>query len=93
MKTSWVRPGTGHAPVQHMTLRTEELKNRVVAKQKQLEPRLSELKADAQAATADEIERIKTRLSEVREAVKGGWDNLSEQSAKKLNEWLTRAKA
>ena len=76
-----------------MTLRTEELKNRVPAKQKELEARLSELKADAQGKTADEIDRIKTRLSEVRETVKDGWDNLSEQSAKKLNEWLKRAQA
>jgi len=71
-----------------MNLRTEELKNRVTAKRKQLEARLAELKADAQGKAADERDKLEARLAEIGDAVKDGWENLSERTAKKLNDLL-----
>jgi hypothetical protein len=73
-----------------MSLRTEELKNRVEAKQKQLQARLSELKADAQSKTADEIEQIKAKLKTLQETVRDGWDSMTDATTRKLNDWLER---
>lgn len=66
----------------------DELKTRVAAKQRELEARYLELKADAQEQTRDERDRVKRKLDELQETVKEGWDNLSDRVAAKLNDWL-----
>jgi hypothetical protein len=66
----------------------DELKNRVEAKQRELQARYLELKADTQERTRDERDRVKRKLDELQDAVKDGWDNLSERVAAKLNDWL-----
>lgn len=71
-----------------MIERKDELKNRVQAKQRELEARYLELKADAQERTREERARVKRKLDELQESVKDGWDNLSDRVAAKLNDWL-----
>jgi hypothetical protein len=73
-----------------MSLRGSELKSRVQAEQKKLEARISELKADALGKAADERDRLKARLEELRTSLKSGWDNLTEETQKRLNDWLKR---
>lgn len=71
-----------------MIERKDELKNRVQAKQRELEARYLELKADAQERTREERARVKRKLDELQETVKDGWDSLSDRVAAKLNDWL-----
>ena len=66
----------------------EELQQRVAAKTKALEAELARLRADARSAARERIERIEAQLSEAAEAVRDGWDRLTEAGAAKLNAWL-----
>ena len=68
--------------------RKDELKTRVEAKQRELQARYLELKADAQERTREERDRVKRKLDELQEAVKDGWHNVSDRVATKLNDWL-----
>jgi len=54
-----------------LSLRTSELKNRVIARKKKLEALIAELKADTQGKTADEIARVKGMLRELEKTLKG----------------------
>lgn len=71
-----------------MVSRTKELRYRVEARQKELEQRLAEAKADAQRIKNDEVERIEGRLGELQDVLKNGWDELTNQAINRLNEWL-----
>ena len=73
-----------------MLSRQEELKDRIKAKQRELESRYNQLKADSRAETREERNRVKSRLDELQESIKDGWDNVSDRVAAKLNEWLSR---
>lgn len=73
-----------------MISKQEELKDRIKAKQRELEARFSELKADSRAEARTERDSVKSRLDELQEAIKDGWDNMSDRVSAKLNEWLDR---
>ncbi len=66
----------------------DELKNRVEARQRALQARYLELKADTQERAREERDRVKRKLDELQETVKDGWGNLSEAVSAKLNDWL-----
>jgi transcription elongation GreA/GreB family factor len=68
----------------------EELRNRVLAKKKDLEARLELAKADTRHAARERIEQVEKRLEELEAIVKRGWDDATEDIAKKLNAWLTK---
>lgn len=67
---------------------TEELKSRITARRKQLEADLAKAKADAQGASNDVAESIQERLDELQTYLKDGWEDVSENVAARLNEWL-----
>jgi len=71
-----------------MADRSEELKSRVEAKQAELESQLKQFKADTQGAVNDQVEAVQTKLSELNEMVKDGWERLSEDTVQRLNDWL-----
>ena len=73
-----------------MISRQEELKDRIKAKQRELEARFNELKADSRSEARDERDRVRSRLDELQEAIKDGWDNLSDRVTAKLNTWLDK---
>jgi len=73
-----------------MISKQEELKDRIKAKQRELEARFNELKADSRSEARTEREKVKSRLDELQEAIKDGWDNMSDRVSAKLNEWLDR---
>jgi len=73
-----------------MLSNTEELKNRIKAKQHELEARFEELKADSRAEARKERDRVQSKLNELQEAIKDGWDNLSDRVSTRLNDWLNR---
>lgn len=73
-----------------MISRNEELKDRIKAKQHELQARFEELKADSRSEARDERDRVKTKLDELQEAIKDGWDNISDRVTAKLNDWLNK---
>lgn len=68
--------------------RTDELKSRIEAKRSELEAQLKRLKADAQGTMNDQAEALESKLSQLSDMLKGGWENITEQTARRLNEWL-----
>jgi phage-related protein len=73
-----------------MTSHKEELKHRIEAKRKELEAKLQSLQADAHGDAAEKKKQIQQRLSELDQTLRQGWDDLSEDVARRLNEWLDK---
>ncbi len=71
-----------------MSLNTEELKLRVHAKQDELKSKLKTFAADATASASDQKKTTQSKLQELEQHLKDGWDKLSDATAAKLNEWL-----
>ena len=69
-----------------MSNQTKELKDRIEAKKHELMARMAELKADTRAEAGEQSAKIKSRLEELEQHLKDGWD----KAAGKLNEWLNR---
>jgi hypothetical protein len=69
-----------------MSMKNNELKDRIEAKKHELLARLNELKADSRADAREQQSKLKMRLDEVEDYIKEGWDKASV----KLNEWLNR---
>ena len=69
-----------------MSLKTDELKDRIEAKKHELLARLNELKADSRAEAEEQRSKIKVKLDELEDTLKEGWD----KAAAKLNTWLNR---
>lgn len=65
-----------------------ELKDRIDAKKKRLEAKISELKADARSTSREESKKLQSKLDALGDSLKDGWDDLSETVAGKLNAWL-----
>lgn len=68
----------------------DELRDRVQAKKKEIEARIHKLKADSRSTSRDEAKKLERKLDELSGQVKGGWDDLSEDVAAKLNDWLKK---
>lgn len=68
-----------------------ELKHRATAKRKELEAKLEQMKADAAHEQSQGISTVRRKLEELDEAVREGWDNLSEAALEKVNQWLRDA--
>lgn len=65
-----------------------ELKDRIEAKRKTIEAKISELKADARSTSREESEKLQSKLDALGDSLKDGWDDISETVASKLNDWL-----
>ena len=66
----------------------DELKNRVEAKKLRLQAKINELKADTRSSSREEVQKLQSKLDALGDSVKGGWDNVTEAVAGKLNNWL-----
>lgn len=64
------------------------LKDRIEAKKKGLEAKLAELKADTRKNASDEIEELRTAIDDLGEAIRRGWDNMTEKAAARVNQIL-----
>jgi hypothetical protein len=73
-----------------MLNKTDELKDRIEARKHELMQKLNDLKADSRKEASEGRDRIKARLSELEDALKEGWNNVSESVAGKLNHWLEK---
>jgi len=59
----------------------EELRDRVEAKKKHIESRISELKADSRSEAREESKKLEARLDSLAETIQDGWDDLTEAVA------------
>jgi hypothetical protein len=66
----------------------DELKDRVEAKKHEILAKISEMKADGRAEVKERHEQLRTKLRELEQHLKDGWDKVSNDVAAKLNEWL-----
>lgn len=73
-----------------MSGKSEELKDRVEARRHQLLSKYNELKADTRREASEARERLKARIDELEDSLKGGWNNMSDAVKAKLNQWLDR---
>jgi hypothetical protein len=85
-----IRAGTHRALRLGMLNKSDELKDRIEARKHELMAKYNEMKADSRADAASKRDRIKARLDELEDALKDGWDNVSESVASKLNSWLEK---
>jgi hypothetical protein len=68
----------------------DELANRVKARTHELQAKYNELKADTQHEAMEKRDQIKARLDEIQEAIKDGWDNMSDAVAARVNKLLDK---
>lgn len=68
----------------------QELKDRIEARRKRLEAKLTELQADARSDSSEAGDRIRARLDELKESYSEKLDDMTEAAAAKLNDWLKR---
>lgn len=69
-------------------LAKQELKSRIEAKKKQLEADLATAKADGFAHLTEAQKDAKRKLEEIETRTKDGWDKITDEAAKKLNQLL-----
>lgn len=67
---------------------TQELKDRVAAKQKRVEARIHELKAEGSDKARQKADQLQTQLKDIREKVSDGYEDLKQDTAAKINDWL-----
>ena len=70
--------------------RTEPLKHRVLAREKELETRLETMNADAAHSRHENEKKIKDTLRALETTVSDGWHNLKGATIERLNPWLRR---
>jgi hypothetical protein len=73
-----------------MLRKSDELRDRIEARKHELLAKYNELKADTRGDAADARTRVKTRLDELEDHLKSGWDKVSDDVRTKLNKWLDR---
>ena len=68
--------------------KADELKNRVEAKKLSLQAKIKELQADTEATSREQVQKLQSKLDSLTVSAKGGWENMTDAVAGKLNEWL-----
>ena len=71
-----------------MLNKSDELKDRINARKLELAARLAELKADTRHEAIEASDKLKTKLADLEENIKDGWDKMSDAVREKLNKWL-----
>jgi uncharacterized protein YjbJ (UPF0337 family) len=66
----------------------DELKDRVEAKKLRLQAKIRELKADTRATSREESKKLQAKLDALSNSLKGGWGDITDAVAGKLNDWL-----
>lgn len=73
-----------------MITKTDELKSRVKARQAELSAQLERAKAEGKEKTSAAVESLEKKLNELSNTMKEGWENLSDDTVTRLNEWLKK---
>jgi hypothetical protein len=69
---------------------TDRLKDRVEVRKRELQMKLAELKSDTRNEAISARNAIKTKLDELEEALKGGWDRMHASVQQHLEHWLEK---
>jgi hypothetical protein len=83
--------GIEHAEQEAMNKR-DELADRVKARKHELLAKYNELKADTKADAMKARDAVKAQLDEIEEAIKDGWENMTDAVASRVNTWLDKDK-
>ena len=67
---------------------TQELKLRIEAKRKRLEADWAEAKVQANDSKNQAVASIREKLDELSHTLQDGWEDVSEDVAGRLNQWL-----
>ena len=67
---------------------TDELKDRVDAKRHEIEGRIAELKADTRNDAREQLLQLQTKLDDLQNMLKLGWEHVTDNAALRINEWL-----
>jgi peptidoglycan hydrolase CwlO-like protein len=73
-----------------MSLRTEQLKDRAEAKLRMLQAEIKELKAKGQEKSAEQIDRLETKLKSLKDSIASGWEDMTDDARAKLSSWLDK---
>jgi hypothetical protein len=71
-----------------MLSNTDQLKDRINARKHELLSKYNELKADSRKEAAEARDKMKAKLDDLEDALKDGWDNLTDKVTARLNQWL-----
>lgn len=64
------------------------LKERVEARVQLLQAKLAELGAKTNVEATDAKVKVQSKLDEISESIKDGWDNLNDAAKERVNRWL-----
>lgn len=73
------------------TSQKEELKDRVTALRKRLQARIAEGRAEGRRAAREQADEAQERVDELGEILAKGWDDFTEDVARRLNRWVEKA--
>jgi hypothetical protein len=88
-KSARARTGIARATQKPMGQK-DELADRVRARKHELLAKYNELKADGRADSRKASEKIKAKLDDLEDAIKGGWENMTDAVRARLNSWLDK---
>ncbi len=66
----------------------EGLKERVEARVQLLQAKLNELGAKTNVEATDARVKVQTKLDEIKDSIKDGWDNLNDAARERVHRWL-----
>jgi hypothetical protein len=66
----------------------QKLQDEVLARRKALEATLARAKTDAKTVAEEKVATAKKQLDQLRVLTRDGWDQMTESTARKLNDWL-----
>lgn len=69
----------------------EELKERVTAKEREIQAEISRLRPDCSRLAQEKVSELESRLSQIRAIVHNDWEQVTEAGAASLREWLRRS--
>ena len=73
-----------------MTMKSDALKERVEARKHELLARYNELKADSRDEAIELRTKLKSKLEQLEQDLKGGWERIDDSVRAKLSRWLER---
>ncbi len=75
-------------PISCMMNTTDQLRDRIEIRQRELQLKLAALKSDTRDEAIAARDKIETKLDELRDALADGWDHMQDSVRQKLVHWL-----
>ena len=75
-------------PISCMMNTTDQLKDRIEIRQRELQLKLAALKSDTRDEAIAARDKIENKLDELRDALADGWDHMQDNVRRRLEHWL-----